>query len=158
MNFKIVARKIGFTENELKAALFLVIAAIFGLFLKFFDYETNGNKVFDYARQDSLFNGYAAPVEKIEKSDTKKIVGKKKETFNKSKLNIKFVNRQNSININTASVKELTSLPGIGNKTAEAIVEFRTRNGKFLKKEDLLNVKGIGKKKFLKIKSLIKVN
>jgi len=56
------------------------------------------------------------------------------------------------ININTATAEQLTSLKGIGPKKAQAIIEFRKKNGKFKKLEDLMLVKGIGKKTFEKIK------
>jgi competence protein ComEA len=61
------------------------------------------------------------------------------------------------VNINTASLDELTSLPGIGPKTAEKIVAWRQENGKFQKPEDLMAVKGIGEKKFARLKNLITV-
>ena len=59
------------------------------------------------------------------------------------------------ININTASAEELTSLKGIGEKTAQAIVEYREKNGAFKAIEDIKNVKGIGDKKFEVFKSSI---
>lgn len=63
----------------------------------------------------------------------------------------------NPININTAEVKDLVNLPGIGKKTASAIINFRKKNGEFKKKEDLGLVKGIGKNKLEKILPLITV-
>ena len=51
------------------------------------------------------------------------------------------------ININTADVAELTGIPGIGPKTAEAIVAYRKDNGQFKNLDDLVEVKGIGPKK-----------
>lgn len=52
-----------------------------------------------------------------------------------------------SVNINSASEKELIKLPGIGKKTAEAIVAEREANGHFADVKDLSKrVKGIGKK------------
>lgn len=51
-----------------------------------------------------------------------------------------------SININTADKTTLTELPGIGDKKAEAIVQYRKDHGEFQKAEDLLAVKGIGPK------------
>jgi competence protein ComEA len=51
------------------------------------------------------------------------------------------------IPINTASAEELDILPGIGPKTAQAIIEDRESRGKFEKPEDLLRVPGIGPKK-----------
>jgi len=50
------------------------------------------------------------------------------------------------ININTASVEELTKLDRIGPKYAERIVQFREMNGPFEKPEDIIKVKGIGPK------------
>ena len=61
------------------------------------------------------------------------------------------------VNLNTASVQELIDLPGIGPKTAEKIVAWRQENGKFKKPEDLMAVKGIGEKKFAKLKDLVTV-
>jgi competence protein ComEA len=61
------------------------------------------------------------------------------------------------ININTATVEELATLPGIGDSTAKNIVEHRNNNGNFQTVEDLMNVTGIGEKKFEKIKDMITV-
>lgn len=61
-----------------------------------------------------------------------------------------------AVNINTASKEELMSLKGIGESTAEAIIEYRKEN-KFIKIEDIKNVKGIGDKKFESIKEDIEV-
>ena len=55
------------------------------------------------------------------------------------------------LDINTADVKQLQALPGIGLKKAQAIVEFRNANGNFSSLEDLSKVKGIGKKMLKKI-------
>jgi competence protein ComEA len=62
-----------------------------------------------------------------------------------------------TVNINTASEAQLEELPGIGAKTAARIVEFRQKNGPFRKVEELMNVKGIGEKSFLKLKPYLSV-
>lgn len=54
------------------------------------------------------------------------------------------VAHQESININTADVQELTKLKGIGEKKAEAIVAWRKENGNFKTVDQLVEVKGIG--------------
>ncbi len=61
------------------------------------------------------------------------------------------------VNLNTASAADLESLPGIGKSTAQRIVEYRQKSGGFKKIEELMNVKGIGEKSFLKIKSRLTV-
>jgi comEA protein len=61
------------------------------------------------------------------------------------------------INLNTATMDQLATIPGIGVKTAERIIEYRQKNGGFKKIEDLMNVNGVGEKSFLKMKPLITV-
>jgi len=51
----------------------------------------------------------------------------------------------------------LVTLPGIGPKTAEKIMQYRQENGKFKDPEDLKKVRGIGEKNFEKIRPLIKI-
>ena len=64
---------------------------------------------------------------------------------------------KNKIDINQATVKELTTLPGIGKKKAEAIVAHRNEKGKFKSVDDLKKVEGIGKKSLEKIKGYLTV-
>lgn len=61
------------------------------------------------------------------------------------------------VNINTASVQELTSLPGIGQAKAEAIVKYREANGPFKSVDDITKVSGIGPKMLEKIKDEITI-
>ena len=62
------------------------------------------------------------------------------------------------ININTATADALQTLSGEGPATAAAIIEYRTENGPFKKTDDLMNVSGIGKKTFEKLKEHIRVS
>ncbi|OGJ90934.1 MAG: hypothetical protein A2268_09850 [Candidatus Raymondbacteria bacterium RifOxyA12_full_50_37] len=62
---------------------------------------------------------------------------------------------QQCVNINTAQVSELVLLPGVGQKTAENIVAFRNKHGRFWNMNDVVSVKGVGKKKLEKLKHLI---
>jgi len=62
-----------------------------------------------------------------------------------------------SIDLNKASATDLEQLPGVGPKTAELIIKFRKDNGGFRTAEDLLKVRGIGPKKFARMKPYVKV-
>ena len=59
------------------------------------------------------------------------------------------------VNLNTATAEELDGLPGIGEATAQAIIEDREANGPFLSPEDLMRVSGIGEKKFERLEGLV---
>jgi competence protein ComEA len=62
------------------------------------------------------------------------------------------------IPLNSATLEQLDLLPGIGPSKAAAILEYRQRVGKFTSVEDLLNVKGIGKKTLENIRHLVRVD
>jgi competence protein ComEA len=62
-----------------------------------------------------------------------------------------------AVNLNTATISQLESLPGIGPRIAERIVAYREKTGGFKKIEELMNVQGVGEKSFLRIKDLITI-
>jgi competence protein ComEA len=64
----------------------------------------------------------------------------------------------NPVNLNTATAADLQTLPKIGAAAAARIIEYREKNGGFKKIEDLMNVKGIGEKTFLKLKPMVVVS
>jgi competence protein ComEA len=59
------------------------------------------------------------------------------------------------VNLNTATAADLQALPGVGAATAKLIIEHREKNGGFKKVEELMNIKGIGEKSFLKLKPMV---
>ena len=65
--------------------------------------------------------------------------------------------KNNKVNINTASKEELDTLPGIGESTANKIINYRKENGKFKTIEEIKEVSGIGDSKYEQIKNLIEI-
>ena len=61
------------------------------------------------------------------------------------------------LNLNTATKAQLEKLPGIGASVAQRIIDHREKNGAFKKVEELMNIRGIGEKSFLKLKPLVTV-
>jgi|SRR5208282_4173788 len=62
-----------------------------------------------------------------------------------------------SVDLNTATEKELQQLPGVGPTTAKAIVQFRTKGGRFRRVEDLLVIRGISESKLQKMRPYITI-
>lgn len=158
---KKIGNTIGFTEIEIKVVLFITISFLVGSLAYYFKYESElvELKKYDYTKQDSLFSG-------IKIMSNSAAANKKKVDYEQELLDFSSDNyseRTNSnyqdsdlkININNSTIEELILLPGIGEKTAENIVTFRNKNGKFRKINDLIKVPGIGSKKLDKIKKHI---
>ena len=61
------------------------------------------------------------------------------------------------VNLNTATIEQLDTLPGVGPTTAQAILDHRTRNGRFRSVDDLMNVRGIGPAKLEQLRPLVRV-
>ena len=61
------------------------------------------------------------------------------------------------LDLNVANLKELEEVPGIGPKTAQAIIDFRHKSGRFHRVEDLLAIKGISQRKLDKMRPYLKV-
>ena len=88
--------------------------------------------------------------------DISKCVEVKESIIENSNENIKS-NESKLININTASMNELTTLSGIGKSKAEAIIAYRQNNGLFKSIEDIMKVSGIGKSTYEKFKANITI-
>jgi comEA protein len=158
-----------FTKNETKVLLFIIIVLVSGFSIKYIKYLSfnANNPVFDYTKTEELFkklsrgslnnissdsvenntdNNLKQKLQTTE--DSLKTKGKKK---SKKEENLKL----KSININTATKEILITLPGVGESTAEKIIKYRETHNGFKKIENIMKVKGIGKKKFEKLKDYI---
>jgi len=69
----------------------------------------------------------------------------------------RILTEKRKVPVNTAAAEEFTAIAGIGEKTAEKIVEYRSLHGPFLSPDDLLNVRGIGPSKLEKIRPFLKI-
>jgi competence ComEA-like helix-hairpin-helix protein len=160
-------KKIGFTETEIYVVLFLAGMFMLGfVYVEFIKDETpTENKNFDYSEEDSLFNYYSKlnPEYNVEDSslisnlEIKKRVLELSDSFAYVKKDLSSL-VEKSININTAGINEFIKLPGIGEKTAEKIIQLRNQKGKFRKLEELMEVRGIGEIKFNKIKMYLYID
>ncbi len=66
-------------------------------------------------------------------------------------------NKDGRIDLNTATAEQLQLLPGVGEVTAQRIVDYRTEHNGFTSIEELMEIKGIGEKKFAEMKQYVKV-
>ena len=163
--FNNLSKKIGFTQTEIKVILFLVISFLVGFAITIYNENSAEEpKSYNYSNEDSLFNHYRENAEKnLEKEKQKKTTKKfdsKAEVldFNSDGFTEKKKlppPAEKSIDINIAKIETLIALPGIGEVTAQKIIDLRSERGKFNKLEELMDVKGIGKSKFNKIKKFL---
>ncbi len=156
-----ISIKTGFTKTEIRVIVFLLFTLAAGFsYVTFFEPRDNSDyKKFDYSEQDSLFlnagseedsTGLSGTFAVEEKSSSAEILELDKKNF--SSIPPKKIPAEKSVNLNTASIDLITTLPGIGKKTAQRLIEFRNSIGKFTSYEDLLQVKGIGNSRLEKIK------
>jgi competence ComEA-like helix-hairpin-helix protein len=154
-----LSEKIGFTETEIKVIIFLLVIFSIGFGYKYFFIDKNKAvyKEFEYSKQDSMF--YAAikkdSLDKLNKINNSKRVDYKQEVLDFNKSNVDIQHKIKKIELNSADIKALKSLPGIGIKTAENIIKYRTDNNGIKELKELLNIKGIGQIKFTKIKKYL---
>lgn len=162
-----LSKKFGFTKTETSVILFIISSFVAGLIVDVYRTKSNSHNYleFDYKSQDSLFE---ASVE-AETGDTAADMGDKK-IDSKQKLSdfskrnrikpdrLKTSQTTTVININSAPVPELMKISGLGEKVASNIAAYRNRFGFFKRKKDIMLVKGIGRKRYDKIKDIITVS
>ena len=172
MSFDNLITKIQTIFSVTKSELFFVLLVIFGLSAGLIIKNINGNysdnqdalKSNIYSSLDSLaevnrstFVGtdyYGKPNPELTTGDT--IVEKEQFYGTSEKSKKKEDNIVGKIDLNKSSKVELMKIPGIGEKTALKIIEFR-ENQAFTKPEDIMKVKGIGQTKYENMKEFIEV-
>lgn len=160
------SKKIGLTQTELKIFLFVIVIFLIGITYKviFEKKEVTQYKVFDYSDEDEKFYGsdQNSELNKSKKSDDKEVDYKQEvldfNTQSFDKIEKKTPPKEKSINLNEAGLEELVNLPGIGQKTAQKIIEYREKHKRFRNTNELLEVKGIGESKLSKIKKYIYID
>lgn len=162
--FDKISKKLNLTPTELKLSAFLIIALAAGLLIKLVSgiNEKTELSFYNYAESDSIF--FSAEENDTNNSELlNKNVDYKQEVFdfNKRSFNNVYTKQlpaEKSINLNKATKQELMNLPGIGEKTAENIINLRDQLIRFRKLEDLLRVKGIGSNKLDNIKKYLYID
>lgn len=173
-----VFQKLNFTKNEIRVLSVLLLILFLGLGIKYLKgVVANDSLIFDYTKSDLMFKDKSnnllsvlsdtnfvvdslftkkelKTIDSIKKSEDslKNVDGKKKKSKKGDNL------KEKSININTAPKEQLILLPGVGDATAEKILMYRKEVGNFKKIEDIMKIKGIGTKKFEKMKSFITID
>ncbi len=136
--------------------MLLIVIFIVGFSYKTF-FRDNGltsYKKFDYSKEDSTFFSSGNEKDSLTNAQTEEnkddILELNKKNTNK--FPAKIIAAEKSIDLNTAGVDALTTLPNVGKKTAERIIELRTKLGRFKNFNQLLQIKNIGDKRLDKIK------
>ncbi len=139
------------TRAQLRGLWFIVLvcaAAVAGHYVKVLFFPP---AAYDFSSLEKVF---------IQKRDSLRSLDKNIDADN---INLKEIDTAETVlswqkfpvNINTAGLKELQYLPRIGPAMANRIMAYREQNGSFKIREDIMKVKGIGKKTFENLKDLI---
>ncbi len=147
MNLRDVVQKIGWTPSERKVIYFLIITLLIGIGIRAYAVVTGSGTLprFEYGESDRAF---AEGSQKLHAFAPEAIAQREN-----GRAPVKEPGAP--VRINTASKPELMRLPGVGPVLADRIIEYRATHGLFHSPEDLLNVSGIGDKKFHKLQQHI---
>jgi len=148
-----------FTKAETNAVLFVVIILLVSGIYQLISPSKSLQPFYDYSSSDSTFKRLSQ--DKFTTNNNTSFIASDKSKLTKSqKITIKSTNKKEkllpaSINLNAATERDLQKLPRIGPAKAKLIIEYRIKNRNFENIEELLEIKGIGKKTLEKLKPYI---
>lgn len=153
-------RNIGFTKQDIILLFFLICVFIAGIIIHYTGIRNELH--FDYTNEDlrfeqrihSAYDEFSSE-EKVKLGRLNGLRDSLENLSDKSKDSP--ITPGTKININAAYQSELIALPGIGEVTAERIISYREKKGRFKSTNEIMNVKGIGIKKYEKLKDYITV-
>lgn len=144
-----ITRKIreylGLTKSEAAIILFLSFGLLIGGGVKLFHLDRSIS-AYDFKGSDSLFTEASSKIDSILAIEDQAVKNPVK-----AGSSVAF-----PVDVNSAGIVELTALPGIGEITARRIIEYRNAHGRFTSTKELMNVKGIGPKKYERIRLNVK--
>lgn len=145
------------TKRERVAVGTLAITVVLMWFANLLIEQPSNYDPAEYERLQKAFEEQTAEMIREEQQLKAKYKGKEALLTDENITQPSQANENISVNINTATVEELEQLPGIGIVYARRIVEYRIANGPFSSADELVNIKGIGEKRLLKLKPFIKL-
>jgi comEA protein len=146
--FSSLQEKFGFSKNEIIVVLLLCLAFLIGVGIQWFKKSASSDQdqQFDYREIEKEFL-------ELSRRDSLERATRQDSTREEKRKTL----APRSININTATKEELLLLPGIGEQYADRIILSREDSGKFQTIEEIMRVRGIGKKTLEKIRPYITV-
>ena len=148
-----LSQSIAFTPNERRVILFLMLSFFVGGIIKIYKTSHATQPQFQYAVADSEFAAKSARIAHADSSQHDALTAR----YGTNVPVVSKVHNGSRININTARKEELMKLPGVGEATAEEIMNYREDHGTMKSVDELMNIKGIGKKKFKRMAPFITV-